>query len=94
MKTKCQNCLRLKLNSELVLFGNDGKTKTDEGFDYITLLAKHFVYMNKINKNQPRLGRFINELKTIYKTDYIMHCMEMRVDDFYKKWISYNTLKC
>ena len=32
MKSKCYNCDRLRLNTSLILFGQDGNTKTDTGF--------------------------------------------------------------
>ena len=38
----CGNCSRLSLNPTLVLFGNDGRTVTDDGFDFILLHAKFF----------------------------------------------------
>ena len=92
MIAKCENCFRLKLNSELVLFGNDEKTKTNEGFEYILMLAKYFVYICKINNIRPRICMFINELKSQYKTDHLIHCMEMQLAHFHIKWLPYKRL--
>ena len=92
LKTKCNHCERLRLNAILVLFGKDGNTKTDVCFDYILLKAKFFVYKCRMNKMKPNIQHFINELKQIYKVDKYVHSMEMRVEEFNKKWLLYVNL--
>ena len=50
LKEKSFNCARFSINPTLILFGHDGKTTTDEGFDFILLHAKFFVYKCRLNK--------------------------------------------
>ena len=69
LKEKSFNCARFLNNPTLILFGHDGKTTTDEGFDFILLLAKFFVYKCRLNKLKPTLealllmtyGKFIKK---------------------------------
>ena len=57
---------RFSINPTLILFGHYGKTATDEGFDFLLLHAKFFVYNYRLNKLKPTLEAFINNLKYIY----------------------------
>ena len=41
------------------------KSTTDEGFDFILLNAKIFVYKRRLNKLKPTLEAFINNLQNI-----------------------------
>ena len=49
IKEKRFNCDQFSLNPTLILLGHGGKTKTDEGFDFILLHAKVFVYKCRLN---------------------------------------------
>ena len=69
LKEKSFNCARHSINSTLVLFKHDRKTTTDEGFDFILLRAKFFVYKCRLNKLKPTLDAFINNLKHIYEAN-------------------------
>jgi hypothetical protein len=89
LKEKCTNCDRLELNSILVLFGNDGKTVTDQGFNHILLAAKFFIYKCRINIVKPRLDIFLQELTNINKTDQYVFKMNMKQEAFVKKWLAY-----
>ena len=92
LKSKCNHCDRLRLNAVLALFGQDGNTKTDVCFDNILLKAKFFIYKCRINKIKPNIQHFEHELKQMYKIDEYMHKMEMRVEEFHRKWILYVNL--
>ncbi len=92
LKEKSFNCARFSINPTLILFGHDGKTTTDEGFDFILLHAKFFVYKCRLNKLKPTLEAFINNLKHIYEVDKHVHLMEMTYEKFVKKWTPYNHL--
>ena len=59
LKEKSFNCARFSINHTLILFGHDRKTTTDEGFDFILLHAKFFVYKCRLNKLKPTLEAFI-----------------------------------
>jgi hypothetical protein len=89
LKEKCTNCDRLELNSILVLFGNDGKTATDKGFNHILLAAKFFIYKCRINIVKSRLDIFLQELTNIHKTDQYVFKMNMKQEAFVKKWLAY-----
>ena len=77
MKEKSFNCARFSINPTLILFSHDGKTTTVEGFGFILLHAKFFVYKCRLNKLKPTLEAFINNLKHIYEVDKHVHLMEM-----------------
>ena len=84
MKEKSVNCARFPINLTLVLFGHDGKTTTDEDFDFFHLRAKFFMYKCRLNKLKPTLEAFKNNKRT--------HLMVMTDVKFIKKWIPYNHL--
>ena len=92
LKEKSFNCARFSINSTLILFGHDGKT-TDEGFDFILLRAKFFVYRCRLNELKPKLEAFINNLKHIYEVAKHVDLMEMAYGKFIKKWTPYNYLE-
>lgn len=92
LKDKCQNCARVTLNVELILFGTDDQNKTDEVFDFIILIAKYFIYKCRINKIKPNVHRFIKELENNYKIEKHISSLEMKHFDFNVKWCSYMNL--
>ena len=92
MKNECLNCDRLTMNPTLVLFGFDGTTKTDSGFDFILLHAKFYVYKCRLNKTKPTMQMFIRELKIIRDVDKYVHRIESSLDKYLLKWMSYNAL--
>ena len=92
LKEKRFNCAWFSINPTLILFGHDGKTTTDEAFDFILLHAKFFVYRCRLNELKPKLEAFINNLKHIYEVDKHVHLMEMTHEQFVKKWTLYNHL--
>ena len=92
LKSKCENCNRLKLTDKLILFGYDNNIKTDQGFDFILLHAKFFVYKCRINSVRPVLNTFLKELSYIYKIDQYAYSIQMKQYQFALKWASYNVL--
>ena len=94
LKEKCTNCAYLTLNVNLVLFGYDEGIKTDNGFDFVLLQAKYFVYKCHIGRARPTIKVFLNLLQYIYKTDRYVHHIEMRPELFIKKWAPYSALVC
>ena len=65
------------MNIAFILFGQDSKTRTDEGFDFILFRTKFFVYKCRLYKVMPTLDAFINNLKHIYEVDKHVHLIEM-----------------
>ena len=92
LKEKCLNCDHLTLNASLVLFGLDDKSKTDDGFLFILLHAKHFLYKCRINKSKPTMQTFLKTLTTVRIIDKYIHSLRMECDKFLLKWIPYNGL--
>ena len=92
LKEKCDNCVRLKLNPILVLFSHDDTTTTDEGFDFIILQAKYFIYKCHIREMLPTINGYIEYLKYIYKVDKYMYSLNMSNNKFIKKWASYDAI--
>ena len=50
LKVNSFSCARFSVNPTLILFGHDGNAKTGEGFDFILLHAKSFVYKCRLEK--------------------------------------------
>ena len=92
LKDMCFNCERLSLNDSLVLFGNDGMTRLDEGFLFILLHAKFFIYKCRIIKIKPTMAYFLRNLHHIKLIDLHVHKIEMKYSKFIKKWLPYNRL--
>ena len=76
-KEKSFNRARFSIIPTLIFFGHDGKTIIDEGFDFILLHAKFFVYKCRLNKLKPTLEALINILKHIYEVDKHVQSTEM-----------------
>ena len=89
LKEKCENCDRLSLNPILVLFGTDNKTRTDEGFSYILLTAKYFIYKCRIYKTTPSIRNFAKELQYVYTIDNYASKITMKNHQFVNKWAPY-----
>ena len=67
LKENSFNYTRFSVNPTLILFGHDGKTTANEGFDFILLHAKFFVYKFRLNKLKPTLEAFIDNWNTYMK---------------------------
>ena len=92
MKEKCENCVRLSLSKELILFGTDGNCTMDEVFELIMLFAKFFVYKCRFNKVKPTVHVFLKELQYKYRIEKHVHCLNMQYYEFQRKWIPYINL--
>merc|ERR1712208_262295 len=92
LKRNCQNCHRLALCPELILFGTRDNTKTDKGFDFILVRAKFFIYKCRLNKTKPNVNVFIKDLKYHYNIDEYVHKLEMKLEEFRRKWAAYETI--
>ena len=92
LKENCETCLNVKFNIELVLFGNDDITFTDEIFVQIILLAKYFIYRCRIHEIKPSLQHFLKDLRNTYKVEKYMHSVEMTYSSFIKKWFPYKPI--
>ena len=88
LHSKCDNCARLSLSMELVLFGVKDNVITDKAFDYLILFAKFFIYKCKLQSTQPNCTPFIHNLKFQVKLQRI-------ADSRHKsrqKWYPYQSL--
>ena len=94
LKEKCNHshCTRLTITKSLVLFGCGSNIKTDEGFDFILLHAKYFIYKCRFTKSKPRLIAFLQYLKYQYNVDEYVYKLEMRPEKFIDKWLMYTNL--
>jgi exonuclease III len=92
LQDHCTNCDRLVLNSALVLFGNDNKSKTDVGFRHILLVAKFFIYKCRINKIKPTIVQFLIVLIQNYKIEQLSFKLNMNYGSFAQKWDPYKSL--
>ena len=84
LRTKCTNCNRLALNANQVLFGTDDRSVLDEGFQFILLHAKFFVYTWRIGYIIPTLPLFLRKLSNIRKVDRYVHSLDMKYDVYFE----------
>jgi hypothetical protein len=92
LKEKCTHCDRLKLNKTLIMFGCSKNVYTDNGFDFILLHAKFFIYKCKFSKTKPCINPFLKYLKYQFAIDEYVHKIEMKYEKFQDKWLMYNKL--
>ena len=58
LKQKCTSCCRLRLSECLILCGVDDDIKTENGFEFILLPAKQYLYKHKTEKLLPNVDIF------------------------------------
>ena len=58
LKQKCTSCCRLRLSECLILCGIDDDIKTGNGFEFILLPAKQYLYKHKTEKLLPNVDIF------------------------------------
>ena len=92
LKDKCINCDRLQLSPTLVLFGEDNTNKTDNGFDFILLHAKYFIYLNHIKNQLPSIQGFIAHLENVQQIDKYASRINMSTGKYNKRWVSYESI--
>ena len=92
IKSKCKHCDKVRLTTELILFGKDNKNKTDKALDTIILNAKYFIYKCRINKIKPTIENFQRELKNIIQCEKYSYYIQMKENKFENKWKLYMPL--
>ena len=88
----CANGLFVNLNESIILFGHDGRFKSDATLDLIILLAKKIIYKGKVKKNIPQFHLCRNYLKTAFEAYEYVAVINMSYDKFTKEWQFYKTL--
>ena len=91
LKEKCLHIINLNLNEELVLFGYNKNSKTDEALDLILLLAKHFIYKCRLENTEAKLQNFLKYFKYRYKIEKHNATVKMEKEAFEKKWLLYQS---
>ena len=89
LQKRCSHIRNIQLNEILILFGNNTKESLDYTFLLIILLAKFFIYRNKVQKTNLNARLFLKEVYNRYKVEmYICKNSEQ----FQKAWAPYQLL--
>ena len=91
-KRKCNHCRNLDLSIEFILFGHTSTFHSDRIFSMIILLAKFFIYKNKLNNTIPAYNHFILYLKNRYQIENYLAKVKNSVDRFHIDWFVYKSI--
>ena len=69
---RCTHAHNFKFEKNFVLFGLNGNIVTDKTCDFITLMAKFYIYRSKVQDRQPLFQIFIKELFDRYCVEKYM----------------------
>ena len=86
---KCLNMVNIKLNEEIVLFGNAKDFKSDANFDFVILFANLYLYNCKIGNIHPLVHVFLKQLATRFKTEEYLSYVNMEHASLLTKWFCY-----
>ena len=92
IREKCPTASNLSLTENIVLFGTDREFHSDSIFDFILLLAKHYIYQCKAEKHAPLFSVFSKCLKTRYAMEKHIAKVNMESERFELNWASYRSL--
>ena len=66
---KCVNMANMKLNQEIIVFGNAKDFKYDAVFDFVILFAKAYLHTCKMGNTHPLFRVFLKQLTTRFKAE-------------------------
>ena len=89
---RCEHAHNIRFDEELVLFGNRTGFESDDVFDLILLLAKHFMYRCYLEKTLPKIEVFSKSLTYRFNTEKHIAFQDMEFVSFRTKWIYYMPL--
>ena len=92
VKRKCEITKNVILTESLVLFGIDENFRSDVTFDFIILLAKHYLIRCKFNKCRPLMSIFIKMLKSRYNIEKYIATIQLNMYKFNNNWVNYLNL--
>jgi len=79
----------LKLNEELILFGQTNGFISDHIFDFIFLFGKFYVYKCKLGNVHPDINLFRMQLSYRYQVEKYLASINLEYDLFEKQWRKY-----
>ena len=91
-KSKCNHCDNLTLSKKLVIFGVANNFYSDKVFDLIILIAKFFIYKNKLDNSIPTYNNFAIYLKNRYRIEKYLACVKGLQNQFQDNWSQYEQL--
>ena len=87
IQTKCQTWSKItKLSKELILFGYSQNIISNSVFDKIIVLAKHYIYKQKVKGESLRFEVFLKELENEYKADKYIARVTHKESHFNLEW--------
>ena len=92
LKRKCHHCQNVRISKQLVIFGTTENFISDKIFDQIILLAKHYLYICKLEDGFPNIDQFIVRLKNRHKVEKYVAAIENNSERFKTDWLMYNSL--
>ena len=88
LKAQCEHLQNLYFNEELILFGTSEKMKIDQICSLIILTAKFFIYRCKVQKINPIIKLFKQELNKRYEMEKFNHSDSARFKDSWRPYIN------
>ena len=91
---KCQHTRNFAFNEILIIFGMSHQILTDSVMDFILLLAKFYLYKNKIQNIAPNIKAFVRSLKYRYNIEKYRHAVKGQqvISKFHRSWFPYQAL--
>jgi len=88
----CPHAINFKFNKEYVLFSTSSLVVTDKICNLITLLAKFFIYRNKIQGKNLKLLQFKSYLYKRYCIEKEISTSKLKENEFTINWLPYSGL--
>ena len=85
----CPHARNFKFNKQYVLFGVSSVLKTDKICDFITLIAKYFIYKSKVQGDTPTIITYTKYLQTRYYIEKEIYKIKQKDTTFRNLWNPY-----
>ena len=89
---RCQLAHNIRFNENIVIFNADVRFETDAVTDFITLLAKLYIFKCKVDRRLPCLNLFIKDLKYRYTIEEYNAKINCNTTQFDKDWFFHKSL--
>ena len=84
---RCAHAHNFKFEEKFVLFGLNNTIITDKTCDFITLMAKFYIYRSKVQDIQPNINMFTKELYSRYCIDKLLRNNSVEFRNFWGPYL-------
>ena len=89
LNTNCQ--IHINLDKETIILGRKLEKKYNSSINLTLLLAKQFIFSQKLQKRKPELPNFIIKLRYYYKMEKYINTKNNKSDLFKDRWATMTT---